>query len=698
MTEPTGTNHVTTAPISFYTDDSGALFARLLSTESPAALDRSVILSLIEKQGFAHFQIDPSILDALIEKAQSQQEDVMLVASPPSYVALDFEYDPETRKLHAILSESDIEHDISFHTIQHTIESEGWQNYGVKQHLISDLIAKAQKKELGNFVVGEKPVFTHIIFMQDDDSNTLFAHLSSSEEDLHNSVSTLQQMLEDQQFADYYLEPNALEGVLKKAHANERGRYAVGEKRDARLAIEFDDELMTAFMTVHPPCGGRDLDQHLLEVGLANAGVDISCCDNATLEKILNSKHAKKSPFAFGVEPVDGKDTKFEALVQEIEHITPEESKSGKIDLREIINFTQVDVGEKLMQRIPAVPGINGRNVKGQVIPAVDGEEIPFNVDLSGATICPDDDNLLIATERGHPVILADGVRVDKTLIVNNVDMASGNINYDGSLMVKGEVFPGMKIKVTGDICVQGVVTKASLHAKNNINVLCGIIGSDPSKDGEESPPAIIKAGGNITAQYATQSKITAGIDVDIKEYLSHCEVEAKNKILVGQSGGKGKIFGGTCFAQSGIEANSLGTDGSVKTFVSAGTPHHQQKQFENLQSSLNNRKDQAKQLKTLKHKYTLAVKENPQDVEKLSKIKSIRKVLSNLTEEIEKMEATLNKINRFFKEGKKASVIVRKTTFPNVTISINGAEFIIRQNSKGGMFTKIGSDIRWQN
>lgn len=698
MKESSTSDHIRDLPLNLFIGADGSLYARVLAAATTSHIDLNGVQGLVNQMGFGHYHVSNAGFSDLLSALTGSSAADVLLATKPLYVALSLEYNSQTRQLFAVLSETSIESKITADSIQKEIETQNLQDLDIRQNSILDLVKKAAHNELGTFLIGEKPSYTQILFTQDQDSDTLFAHLTSSEKEFCLTPDHLQEMLISQGYEHYYLEPNALEGILKKASINERGRFAIGEKRDARIEISFDEELMTAYITVLAAQGGKDLDQQIIESGLANSDIDSSCCDTKILEKILKDQHAKKIAFAFGVEPVDGTDTRFKPLVEEIEHITPEETRSGKIDLREIINFTQVNVGDKLMQRIPSVAGINGRNVKGQVIPAVDGESIPFNTDLYGAQTSLEDENILVATERGHPVILNDGVRVDKTLIVNNVDMSSGNINYDGSLMVKGEVFPGMKIKVTGDICVQGVVTKASLHAKNNIKIMCGIIGSDPSKDGEESPPATIKAGGNITAQYATQSKLTAGNNVEAKEYLSHCEVEAKNKILVGQQGGKGKIFGGYCFAQAGIEANSLGTDGSVKTFVSAGTPHHQQKQYEKLQATLKNRKEQAKQLRGMLHKYALMIKTNPEDQEKLEKIHSIKGVLHNLTDETKKMEATLAKINRFFKEGKRASVIIRKTTFPNVTISINGAEFNIRQNSKGGTFTKVGGEIRWHN
>ncbi len=677
---------------------SGKLSAEITASDTGETLDLKALKARLNEEGYGQVDIDDTTLVEISRKMKRGETGSVELGTVSCDIALHLTYQPDSRELYATLERRPGSEPLTFPSIQARLEKEGYASFKVASKEISDLLIKIQQGRLGQYLLGKKPEYTNIAFELDENTGELYANLTESEEEVSANRNFVQEELKRLGYDRFYFQPNALDKIVNQASKNERGRFAIGSRRDAQVTVTFDEEFMSAFITLAPPQGGKEIDEALLYAGIDAAGVYRDCCNQEVLDKVLKDKEAENVEFAHGNDPVDGIDAQFEALVQEVEYGTPKESKSGKIDLREVMKFSLIEADTPLMKRIPAKQGQNGRNVKGQVITAIEGDDTPFDENLPGAIVSSKDPNLLMSTCKGHPVILPCGVKVDNSIVVNNVDMSTGNISYDGSVLVKGEVKPGMKIKVTGDIIVKGVVTKATLIAKNNITVECGIIGSDPKKDGDQSPPAILRAGGDVCAQYVTQAEVNAGRDVIVREYISHCTTEAKEHVYVGQKGGKGKVFGGTCHAHAGVYANEVGANGDVKTLVSAGTPRDQQKQFESLVIMHKNRETQAKQLTAMQKKYKKAIEENPTDITKVQKMTAIQKVLNDLHGEIDKMTSTIEKINRIFKKAKKAEIRVKTALFPNVMLSINGADFHIRQESKGGVFTKSGKDIRWQN
>lgn len=674
------------------------LSVNLLASDEPLHIDLKNLRTYIDSKGYSCADIDDvTLLDVLRKVRKGDLGSVVLgILQPSALVTL--EYDETSKELFAELKQSRSAPDITLDVLKDQIRNAGYGVFNIDDGILEDITHKAQHRICGRYLVGRKSEYIKIDYVLDEETDQLFADLSSAVNKMPITSASIQATLTQLNYDNFHFENNILEKLADNADKGKKGRYLVGTRCNADIDIQFDEELMTAYITVSPPEGGRELDKDLLDKALKQAGIYSKCCDIKTLKQVLKNKSADHLEFAKGREPVDGVDVIFEALVQEVEYNKPKESKTGKIDLREVINFTLVEENMELMRRVPPKPSINGRNVKGQVIPAIEAIDTPFNDDLPGTRISDTDPNLLLSSCKGHPVILTDGVRVDNTIMVNNVDMSTGNITYDGSVMIKGEVSPGMKVKVTGDIIVKGVVTKACLQAKNNITIECGIIGSDPSKDGHESPPAIIKAGGSIQAQYINLAEVTSNGDIDVREYISHCTISSNNKVLIGQRGGKGKIFGGSCYGQMGVFANTIGANGGIKTLLSAGTHPNQQKQFEQLVKSHKNRMLQSQQLSKILAKYQKAVQANPKDLENQKKAVAIEKVLSDIKKEIDKMLHTIEQVNRLFDESKNAQVSVRSEMFPNVTININDSEFNIRQESKGGVFVKKGDDIRWLN
>lgn len=679
-------------------ESTGELQAQVSAAESPLKINLKSLRARLVDEGFGGLEIDDPTLVELLRGIRRGEIGATSLAKLDGGVALALDYEDASRNLYATLSPSDGASPLTLEAVKRLVDDAGFGQFEITQHNIADIAVKAQQKKLGRYLLGKKPEYTRVDFDFDEATQNLYADLSICEEESVTSGVAIMDELRRLGFDGFQLEANAIDKLYTQISKNVRGRFVIGQRRDAQVDIEFDEDLMTAYMTISPPQGGRDLDEHLLDIALANAGIYRGCCDETVLEKIIAEKSATKIQFAQGSEPVDGIDAEFEALVQEVEYSAPRENKSGKVDLREIVSFTIVEPSTPLMRRTPGKPGSNGRNVKGQVITAIESDDAPFDDNLPGAEICPHDPNLLLSSCRGHPVILPHGVRVDNTIVVNNVDMSTGNISYDGSILIKGEVKSGMKVKVTGDIIVKGVVTKAHLLAKNSITVECGIIGSDPAKEGEDSPPAVLKAGGDVNAQYMNLVEVSAGRDVVVREYISHCNVDAKHKVLAGKGGGKGRIFGGTCYGKAGVFARSIGASGGVKTVVCAGTLPDQQKQYDQLITSHENRIEQAKQVAEIMKRYDTALKSNPEDGEKVQKAAAVKKVLDDIRSEIDRMAQTIAKIDKHFKECKKSEVSASKSTFPNVAITINGAEFLIRQESKGGIFVKRGDDIRWLN
>ena len=104
------------------------------------------------------------------------------------------------------------------------------------------------------------------------------------------------------------------------------------------------------------------------------------------------------------------------------------------------------------MRRIPATPGIEGRTIKGAVIAPRPGRDEPFAAQLIGAEIDSADPNILKASVTGQPVRVPCGVMVEPVLRVPEVNLATGNIYFDGTVQVDGDVNNTMKVQASGDI------------------------------------------------------------------------------------------------------------------------------------------------------------------------------------------------------------------------------------------------------
>jgi len=689
------------AALSFvYDQPSDSLTALIRHSQTPLTLDLPAVKEQIKNQGFEKIPLNDTVLNELLSHIHSNKDYAFVLCGNPQHTQIQFTKHLKNQQLIAQLLPAGKAITYSIEAIEQRIAQEGYEHYQLNHSAIETIINNSKNNNYGEYVIGKYLPFTKIDFKFDDKTGELFAELSATDKE-HVPVSPwVEATLKEKKLDHLYFESNALNKLPQYVKKNKHGVFLIGKRKDASVLITCDDDLMHAYMSVFPPYGGRDLNKDILQASLKKFGIPENCCDKKIIADILNKKIAKNILFASGCDKKEGKETYFEALVKEVEHIPLKENKTSIVDYRDALNFTQVDMNTPLMRRHPAVQGINGQDVKGQVIPALKIHDIPFNKNLTGVKISPENPNVLIASIKGHPVILTDGVRVDEIIVVNNVDMSTGNINYDGSVMVKGEVMPGMKIQATGDIIVRGVVNKAILQAQNNITVHCGVIGGSVNneKDKEEKSLFLtrLKAGGDITAQYASQAKLIAAHDIAVNEYISHCYCEAKHKIQVGQAGGKGRIFGGEYHAYVSIDANHIGAESEIKTHVSAGITSKIHHQFHQLKHALERRTDQKNTLSTLLISSVNQFEATPLDRELEKKIQYVKKLLKKTHIEISKINAAIDNLNNDIVKAKNANITIKKGVYANVHISINRSDFHVKEESKGRKFVKQGKNIRW--
>ena len=113
--------------------------------------------------------------------------------------------------------------------------------------------------------------------------------------------------------------------------------------------------------------------------------------------------------------------------------------------------------GQRLVTLIPHTEGIPGKNVKGEEVPGKDGKKLALP---KGKNVNITEDGLgLISTVDGEVKLLDGKVSVFSVYEVKkDVDNSTGNIRFNGKVVVMGNVLTGFIIEAEGDIEVYGVV------------------------------------------------------------------------------------------------------------------------------------------------------------------------------------------------------------------------------------------------
>lgn len=330
---------------------------------------------------------------------------------------------------------------------------------------------------------------------------------------------------------------------------------------DGILKVEITEDEMTAIAFVSPPIGnGRPVSLDDLKHAIAREKIVFGLKDDATLVKGLN--HGLEDSVDFVVAEGEKRGEPVDATIEylwlkdapELPH-----AENERVNLRELNVFKAVLEQEVIAVKTPAVSSGEGTTVTGRKVPEKHGKDISVkigpNVELS------EDGTKYIASVAGAPKLLNNTISVDPVLVVKgNVDYRSGNINFIGSVEIKGDVLDGFVVKAGGNIMIGGNVHAANVLAGGDIIVKGGIV---------TQMEGYVMAEGSVHAKYIENSIVEADLDITSNRAIINSFVRANGSVHC--TSREGKIVGGDVMAFEEIRAKVLGTEFETTTILRAG-------------------------------------------------------------------------------------------------------------------------------
>lgn len=371
----------------------------------------------------------------------------------------------------------------------------------------------------------------------------------------------------------------AIDKVIEQTNASyslEDGQFElyaiIAERRDGSIEIEISPDNMLATMTLTAPWGGKaiGLTDVLTELKKNNVCMGLSKVKiNTLLQKLTTLKPGDscKSAIAQGKSAVNGQPAALERKVSLARErlLQPQAREDGTVDMRNLGAMIMVKSNDILMIKHPATEGLPGYNIQGEVLTAQPSQDLPLLAG-AGTALHPNDPNILIATVAGQPVETPNGMKVDDVLQLNNVDISTGHINFEGSILITGDVHEGMVVRSSGDISVMGFVDSATLEAQGDITVSKGVIGRQ-IRANEFSTS--LTAQGQISAQFVQYCQLIAKGNILITKQLLHSNTKAAGSLTISDAHGRrGDLIGGIAHAEKGLVAVAIGATAGSKTEV----------------------------------------------------------------------------------------------------------------------------------
>ena len=376
------------------------------------------------------------------------------------------------------------------------------------------------------------------------------------------------------------------------------------------------------------------------------------------------------SPFiaAQGKAPIPGEnayiDRKFDLGVKG----RPVIDEYDRVDYKDLNLFVLVKKNDTLAIRIPQTQGKPGVNVYGEPVPAQNGRPIPMpdgkNTQVVG-------ENQLIATINGQIVDTGNKISVDPRFEVKgSVGVATGDIDFDGSVEIAGDVKQGFTVKATGDIEIKGHVSGAEVIGRNVI-IGGGITGVNRGK---------VYAKQDVRCAFTENAVVEAGRDIYIADVALHSTLRAGKKVIIEDK--HGQITGGLTIAGDEVRAKIVGNQAYVVTRVSVGIDPNLQKEYHDACKSYKENKKRMLQItQTLNTLGKIDISQLPE--ERVAQINALTRSQFPLAGQIKRDEKKILELEAILADMKKGKVKVSDTIYPGTRLSINSVVKNIQEEYK---------------
>jgi len=403
--------------------------------------------------------------------------------------------------------------------------------------------------------------------------------------------------------------------------------------------------------------------------------------EDVLLKVLKNRIVNEKILIAEGKKPVNGKDGKIKFYFDFEKPLMPKINPDGTVNYKELDSINVVKAGDILAELIPPENGEDGIKVTGDPIPHKKGKTPIFprgkNTEIS------EDGRFLISSSNGIVEYRNGRIIVSELLVLENIDNSTGNINFNGNVIIKKDILNGFTLKTTGSVEIKGAIEGGFVQCDGDLLVRRGIKGYNRKT---------VDIGGDLSTKFIENSIINAGGNVTA-EAIMHSDVSSKSNILV--IGKKGLIVGGVCRAKYEIRAKVVGSSMATSTVLEVGIDPELKSKNDELEKKINELKNNLEKVEKSIKILEILKSSNKLDQNKMQIYNNLITTRDNINIEIVNLERELNELQIIKDNLTKGQIKVSDTVYPGVKIIIGNSQLIVKDEMKRCTFYEENGRIK---
>ncbi|WP_372765983.1 DUF342 domain-containing protein [Pseudoalteromonas sp.] len=386
-------------------------------------------------------------------------------------------------------------------------------------------------------------------------------------------LKKIKQLFEQSDFRNMLLNENNLKKLIDSLEQDQLDEPShklsatIATTKDADMSLTVSPDEMTASIEITCAFAGKHINETDIVNLLIENGIKKTANKDMIVQLVNQAKTAKPGEqvsqiVANGKLAVNGENGYINYLVPDPSDrkLCPKLLENGNVDMRELGELCYVQKGKKLAELVPPTLGEKGFTVLEKPLEPEAGQAATLS-ESEGSVFADELESTLIADFDGMPKHEPNGVSVVKVFNINNIDVSTGNIRFDGTIMVQGDICEGYKARASGDIIVAGSVESAYVEAGGSVSIGKGVIGHAIENTDEEDKSCTIIAGGNINVHHVQYVNLFANGDIHVSQFASHCKFCVRGHFWVGKDENpNGKVVSCDILVGKSVSAGSLGS------------------------------------------------------------------------------------------------------------------------------------------
>lgn len=396
------------------------------------------------------------------------------------------------------------------------------------------------------------------------------------------------------------------------------------------------------------------LEQNNIRLGILEDGI----------EKVISGQYVKKAVLiAKGQIPHKGEDGWYEFFFRTRVERRPKVLENGSVDYQDMDWFELVNEGQKLAYYHEALDGIDGYKVTGEIIKAQKGFERKV---LTGKGFkLEEDKKTYTAVIDGMITLENNEMIVNNHLELGEVTMATGNIRFNGSIHVLGDVGYGTVIQAAGDVVIDGTVEAATIESGGSIVLKKGM---------NSAGAGLISAKKDVVSKFFESAKVVANGNIEVNKCLN-------SQLYAGGIISSGKVIaGGVSQAERGFRIKHVGNQAGLHTVLKLKV---NEKLWEQNRSIKNTISDIKQELQMLKNSYEEVKQKFPPEIRNsMDLFGKLEKAIFTKEKQLEKFYRLDEEMEQKLKGFRETKVVIAGQAYEGTVLEINGTRWLAKNQT----------------